>query len=1390
MSTEPDITPNITPLNLTDSFHTWFLATNKLIDYVNPIQLYDVVLGNGLTEDRGGGIVTINLDIGKGIKLFPTVGSGQVTINLAGIYESSETVIDSDYVLVERYDTSDNNYIFSVNAEDMLPPTLNSNHYFSGEITVSSLNVNNNVIKLQYGDAYTETDSGIILDTTSSSKVKFTYNVLKSAWLSSKNIGVSEGYSYISGNTNKDAFFRYATSGSQYDVVLELAMGVNSTHADDSSWLIEARRILKQLNFVYRNSFSTDLDRNIFSVQLDDDYGVGSTFTIADKISIGNISGSTNFKQITNYTQNIVPISTSYGILDKSWTNRYTTTNYDAGLLVGNLVNINTPSSIVLTKMLLSTTSNEAASYSIGIVEKITGGVAYVVLLGEFEFASVPSPALVVGSVYYLNNGTPNYTVTKPSVGIIKPVFIALSNKSGMLFPMGSGLLSYGKVSVSSAAESGYIIGTGLDVFSSATNGGITLVAGNGITLETDNDTKNITIRALTAGNQPGYSTIQTLTDNKILQAVTPQDTITFAGTDGIEITGTDTTNNDHVYIKGNYFRTIGITSDDTNEETDTFAATTDSQITLYGGTGIALSRYGAGSNIIRITATGDVQPVINNYTLSLLKIQKQAKNSLLFTAGTTAYEEVRALTASAGNGLFLTANTSGNISWSSPYNSFITYIANKTLLSGESEFTLNNNRFLGISTYSSSSVYKNTAFFIQNTLGADARVQLSLIEGAGIQLTVNNATNATGAPSITITNTSLNAYVFNKIHIEDSGETIIADATGILNFTTVPGSPIILDSDTNNLNLYFNIRENSIANIHLATMPDNTVKIGRGTTDPSTPEDLLINANHVLGRLSGDLQSLSRTNLLSLLQFTGSSYFNTVEADSGTTTSLDSETLTIIGGSGITVDVDTNNKIVITNTLPESGTDTGINFLGNRVYNEVSTLFNYTPGLSGITKLYFQDNTSDSTLVQSSDILVHFNNISTDPLKGAVTLSINWLKLGLFGNSVENTSVLGSGLMYGYGDSIGKHITKFAQSSVASGGINIPYFNHTVQFTGVLEYFNTYDAVSYDDILDNALLGFNRYTGLLIKTNRYVKGFEGTPDTPEGLDFVELGNSMYSLVNNYKSVTFKNFKSTFGLYSSGMSGLWIEPTIGKQFVFTTTNSNTAFSKLLYIDFASNLINNDGDYTSGMTLLTDTQISIKTFSSDWYSLSSSKICLPTMMISEGPSGSLTTASTGYLIENNSSTGSLSFTNYNFNDHASRTTAMDRSSRISLNVLDVDTSSTAYSTIKSTGSLSHSYSTTSDVVDTFTLSANTVKSIKYLIQARSTSNVIFTSEFVVQVSTYSTGSCKYIQYASISQDSGFTLDIIATLSTNTVTISHNGTALSANILITKVIKQEI
>lgn len=1393
MSTnENDITPDITPLQLSDTFYTWFTTTNKLIEYVNPIQLYDINVGRGLLDTRLSGTVTIDIDTGKGVKIFPDIGTGALTIDIQGIYSAIATVGNDDYILFEKPNTDDPNDIFSVRSSDMLPPILNGNHEFLGDITVSVLNNRDEKIYIGYGSSE-QAEAGIVIYPTETYEQSLLYNSSLDSWILSSNILIKNNKSFLSDSDTKDAQFRFLTNSNQYDVLLELAMGLSSTSLDDHSWKIVARHYLNSLDFVYSDTVNTDVDTLIFSARMDNLAAGTSTFIISDKIEIGNIGDSTtNFKQITNYTENIIPISNSYGVLDKKWTNRYVTEDY-TGIAVGNLVKIydDTNNTTTITRCDLSTASvDESDTFTFGIVEKISAGKAYIVLLGEFNLDTTPSPVLVPGTVYYLTTGSTNYTPTKPTTGLKKPVFIATGESSGVIFPMTSSTLSFGNVSVSAAggAETGYIIGSGNTIYSNASNGNVELVAGNGITLETDNTTKTVTIRAITQGNEPGYSTIYG-DSGTVLQAITPYDQLSITGNGGgIEVITDNSTNDDRITLQGSYFRSIAITGDETDTIDATITADVDAELTLYGGVGIRLTN--PATNLIRIEATGDLAATIADHSLTLSQLQQQPKNSILYTLGATgSLSDVSTLQATQRSLLLYTGT---NMTWATPISFFSTSVSG----SGTGVIVPTTTRFMGISIHASGGsttpiggVNGTASFVFDSTIKPNSvdNVRLALIQGTGITLEVINNTASTdyaGVPGIKISNNDTTTK-FRKLYLPTTGETIEADSSGILTFNSVSGSPVSLDADTTLDTVYFNIKSGSITNSHLDTMNDNTVKVGIGNTE-NIPTDLYIDSNNILGRLSGDLQSLDASDIRSILGLSGSSYYNEILTDNGSlSTDVDGETITIVGGPGISVRVNTNNEVEIANTLPDNvDADFGISAIGTRSLPTSAGVYTNTDIATGLYKLYFGIGDFTYTIEQ-------FANSTA-----AITPKISWSTLGKTNTSTDNSISSGSGLMYGKPVS-GFFTTQFSQIGNGVSGTRLVYID--ADDNGSLKYYGGNNITTDSIVPTSGFLCFNN-SGVLTTSSAYISGVSSGIS---GLNFsFNSSTRVSSLVENTTSpLTLNQYISTLGTYwFSNLTAIDLQGT--NDFTFAVSNSPTSFSDVVVLKFSHSLFldTSANTPTSIHTQISGTDLKVKNFGASWYSINTNIFCLPEkFIIGNGPNNNTSTQGSGYLLTNDNTNGALKLTNYNLNAYGSRTTSLDRSSKLSLEVINVDpgSSSTNYTSTRTTGYLVHCYSDPVELsaqgrIDTFTVTAASRRSIKYLIQAtQATTNKVFTTEFIVQVNR-STNTCNYIQYASVSEPGGFTLDITAALNTSTgaVTVTCNSVTQSITLSSVKIMKLEM
>jgi hypothetical protein len=127
---------------------------------------------------------------------------------------------------------------------------------------------------------------------------------------------------------------------------------------------------------------------------------------------------------------------------------------------------------------------------------------------------------------------------------------------------------------------------------------------------------------------------------------------------------------------------------------------------------------------------------------------------------------------------------------------------------------------------------------------------------------------------------------------------------------------------------------------------------------------------------------------------------------------------------------------------------------------------------------------------------------------------------------------------------------------------------------------------------------------------------------------------------------------------------------------FSTLHSNQTENILPYINWEEiELKEQLGEGASGIISKgnfkqSQKEIAIKTFSPNWYGLAFPKISLPSaIMFGAGPTSSLLTSSSGYLVSNSTGTGAFVLTNYNLSTTGSKTFQKDRSSRLSLSVLD-------------------------------------------------------------------------------------------------------------------------
>jgi len=382
-----------------------------------------------------------------------------------------------------------------------------------------------------------------------------------------------------------------------------------------------------------------------------------------------------------------------------------------------------------------------------------------------------------------------------------------------------------------------------------------------------------------------------------------------------------------------------------------------------------------------------------------------------------------------------------------------------------------------------------------------------------------------------------------------------------------------------------------------------------------------------------------------------------------------------------------------------------------------------------------------------------------------------------------------GAGFLYGEGAANANKdeiVTTFVPVNDSSGS-QLPVIDAA---TGILTYIKR--AASQTDTIDR-VLGF-KSDGTLVSTDKFVNSISFTDIS--GLTFAVASGAGTLTATNTTPVTFPLIRSSVGTYFGPSSSLGLvmadSGTEGSsEFTFATSDSLpstwTSNSYLTLLRLAGHTLTTSGSYTAFTT--TETEIKTRFLGSSIWRNLSTNICMPTsFLIGRGPLASTATIGEGMLLRSDTTDNSLTFTNYNLSATGSKSIAKDRSCRLGLEVLDVDTGSDAYANTKNTAYLTHTYvprSGTSITVDQFVI-PNSNRSYKYLVHAETEAGEFYTTELLVQVKGSST--VNLIQYASSTTSSSLSVTYSASISGDNVVISYG--SASPGSLDIKLIKYEV
>ena len=1017
----------IQPLKLSDTFYSWWEATNELSAALNPLVIYDVGAGTGISITRAiEGVATINIDAGCGLKF----DGNTLTLDIQEATEDSNGPNNTDFFVFERSagssdipnttNTTDCETIRKVSATNMLPATIAFAHTFSGNITLganllsgatngtSTTHLRSNAIRL--GPSSTTynrsniTSIGFYIDALDQDP-NWIYRGDLLAWYTNQNIGISYDQAFVSDGPTDSTVAKFNFSpkeGNQVNTEINLLLGARPneiiTTDTDAAISLRATNATNSLEVAYTTESGAKYPLFIADYNIGSNY---STFNINGRIFIGDIQNSSQFLSNTDYTANKVPLTITEGVLDFKYTNRFVTTKYDTDLVVGDVVRIeyqNTTNSTEDIFIVAASADTEENSKVVGVVERIANGVITIALTGVFNHGM--GNTVISGETYYLSQVNPGkVTSTAPSYGISKEVFVGVSSTQAILFSSAAnGSPNFANVAI-----------TGDDtVTADAVGDTLVLTAGTNITIEKNTDNEIIiSAGTLADANYWTTFTLDGFGGTGSVAADGAEQTLNITGEDGIFTykNGSD----DLVIRGGKSFSTIEIIGMNTNELDYTVEANV-GEDTLYLRSGVGISIISTTDNDILIEATGVSVPADGSITNN--KLDDMVPFSIKGAQLNGIPTDIHSVSYVLSNGGY---NVTGGSETNDPkiytmkdspytvYQSLMSVSGNEVLNTAPNEaiagyvfgrFTaetglVSNITALGRTELRSiigaapngfleenSNLFNNWQLFSSlDTAISDASATansktggLNFVAGNNITLTkvfANDLVNGPFGHAIKI-DASSSLSGFNDIINTRTGQNLQSgDTSGVLEISDYDAIAIEINS---NNGLVFSIKPESITNSMLADMPANTVKVGLNDTDSPfpTPTDLVIVTNSVLGRLNGSLESLNADEIKSILGLTSSHYFKTIK-------------LQDINGNDIA-----NGTVSANSTSEEFILRAGTNISLSRTAGTNTYVINSLGGSSGgITAISYSEIVNDSGTLNNPSSITFGLRGNADPFAG-----------------------------------------------------------------------------------------------------------------------------------------------------------------------------------------------------------------------------------------------------------------------------------------------------------------------------------------------------------------------------------------------------------------------
>ena len=997
----------IPQLKLSDTFYNWWEVTNDISNALNPLNIYDVSAGPGISISRiTGGVAVLSVNVGCGLRHDANVS---LTLDIQNLPEKTVPHEEDNYIIELRNstnvttDATDCETFRRVEATNILPYSVAGDHDFVGgatssnlfsstNFTVSSSNTHLKSSSIKIGDVSSTNRSsissvGFRIDALDEDPL-FVYRGDLLAWYTNQNIGLSYDQAFVSlGPTGSTiAKFNFSPKGAtQTNTELNLLLGTRTTDIIttdiDEAITIRAIDATNAIDFSFTDTAGTRVP--LFYGKYDTSGGY-VLFNVGGRIYIEDIEDSSQFLISSDYSQYKVPLTNTNGIVDYKYTNRHTSTSFEGSIVVGDVVRFNG------TQFVRAQANSEINSQIFGVVERLTGGKIWIALTGVFDTTGLTS-----GSTYYLSQSNPGkVTTTKPTSGIVKPVYVALSSTLGSINSSASSSSpSFANVQISGGAL--------VDADSVADT--LTLIPGANITIE-KNTNNEIEISAASL-SQADY--FKTITGNSGSITASGEDTANIIGQNGISTLAAS----GNLLISGaNSYSSIQIIGMDTNELDYTLEAENANDI-LYLRSGTGISITAGTNNDILIEATGLSVPANGSITNDKLDdmIPFSIKGAQSNGRPIDIYDVTGSLSTSytvSGTGDFgdpkiytddVTLDTytsvqsvSGNtvLAWAPPteiagyvfgrYVNELGQVSNITTLGRQELRSIigaapsgfleeNSNLFNSWYLYESD---KQTE--INQTTASAKNGKLIFVEGNNISLSRVVAVGPDNEIGIRIDAADTAGGFQNIINTRTGDFFTTGETAGVIEIDD--NDAVGVDVSTN-LGLVFYIKPESITNNMLANMPVNTVKASINNTDDPNPIDLLIGENQILGRITGqNIKSLTSSEVKQILGLTSSNYFKSIKINNATGSE--------VSGSQITAS-SSNETFVL-----QEGDNISITRVGSTNTYSISSAGGSTGGLNRITVTDIGVN-GDVQLDNASSLTIGLVNPS-DPISGSLYENID----------------------------------------------------------------------------------------------------------------------------------------------------------------------------------------------------------------------------------------------------------------------------------------------------------------------------------------------------------------------------------------------------------------